>query len=71
MVDDWLQMTADLIIAALLQPSAPWVVAALAGGYAAGAAKNKTALLEIGRAVFVGAVVGLCVWVLQAIIGGA
>lgn len=51
-------------------PAAPWVVGSLIGGYAAGAAKNRTAPAELIRAVFFGATAGGLVWLIQTYVTG-
>lgn len=66
----WLSSTAALLGWAVLQPAAAYIVGAFWGGYAIGASKNKTALIEIGRGVGAGIVAGLIVYAAQRMIGG-
>ena len=66
----WLAATWALIGAALLQPPAAWVVGALAGGYAAGASKNRTALVELSRALVIGVSCGFVTWCVQQLLVG-
>lgn len=63
----------DFLAWAILQPAAAGIVGGFASGYAIGAAKNRTALVELIRGVVFGLAAGGIVRLLQAVIigGGA